>query len=1129
MRRSFLLLAVAAALVSSATAGAALQPVRRDFGELQIPRVRAGTVSIPALHKTGRVTVLVKLATPPLAAAFGRSLSATGAVHRLDVHSAASRAYLARLARLQARATVELRRAIPAATFGRQLRVILDALTVELPVKALPRLYRLGFVEKVYPSSRFSPTLDDSRGLIGATAFTNATGDTGQGVKIAIVDDGIDQTNAFFNPNGFTYPAGFPRGQTAYTTPKVIVARSYPGPGSGKPGQLPFDPKASFHATHVAGIAAGVAGTTAPAGPDHPEVKGLSGVAPRAYLGNYRVFNAPTPAGNSAFTPQIVAAFEDAVSDGMDVINFSGGGPMNDPANDALVEAVHNVVAAGVVPVISAGNDRDDFGLGSVGAPGSAPDSISVAAVSNTHVFGPALTVSQPAGVSPIPFNRGASPAAPSWAITNQTLVDVGTLVGTDGKPVDRFLCGPAANLDAPGSTLQPGSLDGMIALVSRGYCTFASKAERAKAAGAVGIVYVDNRPGEANGVPIKPVVPAGMIADADGARLRTAMAATGGRAIVRIAPGPLEMETGRGGTPTSFSSAGLTPFGHDLKPDVSAPGGSILSSTVTQTIGEPFAVFDGTSMAAPHVSGAAALLRERHPTWGSPQIKSALMTTAGPAWGDTNRTQEASVLLEGAGLINVGRADDPKIFTDPPSLSFHSLDVNHGSTSRPLLSTISDAGGGSGTWQVELEPQSATAGTEVDLPGSITILPGGDALLTAVARASASAPAGDDYGFIVLSRGDVTRRIPYEFSVERPGLESVPAVKLQPIQVGDTRTGTSKVNAYRWPAAPFGPPPSYTGPPTDENGAEQLYVAELAQPAVNMGVAVVVQTPGSLIDPFFLASKDENDVTGYTGTPVNVNSYLYSYLADVQAAGIQYPLQGQYYVSVDSGHDEFTGKSFAGKYILRAWLNDVTPPLAAMVTTTVAAGRPTIVARTIDLQAGVDPLSLVFAYGRVLVGAAAYDPVSGVAVFPLPASVPALQVGRTPTIFITGDFQEDKNVDQAGEITSILPNTTFVSTRLHVVNHPVVQWLFPLPGDCATARTRLVVVASATRRIRNVAFFARGKRVAKVTHGSAGLYAATWRTKGLKAGSYGLSAVVTDAAGKTSSANVGARICKKR
>src|SRR5207302_10030734 len=93
--------------------------------------------------------------------------------------------------------------------------------------------------------------------------------------------------------------------------------------------------------------------------------------------------------------------------DGMNVINFSGGGPEVDPLSDALVEAVRNVSNAGVVPVIAAGNDRDDWGLGSVGSPGTAPDAISVAAVSNSHVFGPSVTVTTsdaPAELKNIPF-----------------------------------------------------------------------------------------------------------------------------------------------------------------------------------------------------------------------------------------------------------------------------------------------------------------------------------------------------------------------------------------------------------------------------------------------------------------------------------------------------------------------------------------------------------------------------------------------------------------------------------------------------------------------------------------------------------------------------------------------------
>ena len=198
------------------------------------------------------------------------------------------------------------------------------------------------------------------------------------------------------------------------------------------------------------------------------------------------------------------------------------------------------------------------------------------------------------------------------------------------------------------------------------------------------------------------------------------------------------------------------------------------------------------------------------------------------------------------------------------------------------------------------------------------------------------------------------------------------------------------------------------------------------------------------------------------------------------------------------------------------------------MATTTVAAGRPTIVARTLDLQSGVDPLSLVIAYGRVLVGAVAYDPISGFAIFPLPASVPRLKAGKLALVFAAGDFQEDKNVDQAGDIETILPNTAFLSRSLRVVPRPTVQWLTPERNACLASREHLLVVAGSPRPTRSVRFSVDGKPVAIDRTETAGLYAAGWRTTKLARGLHRLRAMVTDAAGKRSTGIRTVKACKK-
>jgi minor extracellular serine protease Vpr len=1126
VRRTVLLIAIASALVGSASASASVIHLSRHFGDITIPRFRHGTIQVPSLATRGRVQVVATLGLPPLAQAYAGAFGYGFGRTQLDVATHSSQAYLARIDAAQRHAIAQLRRAIPSADVSYRYRVVLDGFAVSLPATQLPRLLRLGFLGHVYPSLAYRLELNKSPSIIGATQLAAATGASGAGIKIGVVDDGIDQTNQFFNPTGFSYPAGFPKGNTSFTTAKVIVARAFPGPGSGPNGSLPLDRDASFHGTHVAGIAAGDANTTAPPGRDHPAVSGLSGVAPRAWLGNYRVFNVPAPlvGGDFAETPQIVAAFESAVADGMNVINFSGGGPETDPANDAMIPTIRNVASAGVVPVIAAGNDRDDFGLGSVGSPGTAPDAITVAAVSNSHFFGRELTVVSPSlqGSSNLPFVPTPDGVPPSWADTPQTLVDVGRLKGIDGKTADRHLCGPAANANLLKPTLPANSLRGKIALVERGGCTFVSKAYRAVAAGAIGMIVSDNRPGDPNPIPLQLGFPMGMISDLDGQRLVTATASSGGVARITIGREQLEIETGRSGVITSFSSAGPTDFQHQLKPDVSAPGAQVLSSTLPEFAGSPFAVFDGTSMATPHIAGAAALLLQRHPGWTTKQVKSALMSTAAPAWGDTSRTTEAPVLEEGAGLAWLPSADKPLVFSDPQSLSFGELNLAAGATSKQLVLTVSDAGGGDGTWQVQLQSQAASTGASLDVSPTLLLAPGGSAILNVTAKAGTE--AGDDYGFLVLRRGSDVRRIPYDFYVTRPGLAGVTAAPLRTTQAGDTRKGQNRASVYRWPAAPFGLPASFTGAAMDDSGKEHLYVTTLAKPVVNFGVAVVAASANSLVEPWLLGAADENTVLGYAATPVNMNSIGIDYRADIGVAGAVYASPGRYYVSVDSRRDPFTHKSLDGSYVLRSWVNDLRPPKVTLLTTRVAAGRPTLAFRATDSQSGVDPYSALVGYANQLIGAAAYEPKSQTILVPLPSSASKLDAGTTNLLMLAADNQESKNVNTIGP--NALPNTAIKTTKLKVVDGPAITWISPTAGACAAKKEPLLVLASDTARISSVTFLDGARKVATVKRGTLDLFAADWKTAGLEHGRHVLHAVVTDRSGRKATAARTVRVC---
>jgi Subtilase family len=364
------------------------------------------------------VEVVVRLDAPGLAQATkeSRVLSASTKARRLDLRAPTSHSYLERLSASQESFEARLAREIPSARVYRRYRIVFNGLAVSLPAADLPRLARLA---EVYPGATYRRMLDRSVPMIGAPAFWAVPGvEAGAGMKIAILDDGIDQTHPFFSGAGFAAPAGFPKGQLGYTTGKVIVARAFPPAGLTWPaGRLPFDPELSSHATHVAGIAAGNAGTIGPAG-----VR-LAGVAPRAYLGNYKVLTVPTDQfGLNGNAPEIAAGIEAAVSDGMDVINLSLGQPQIEPTRDLVALAIAGAAAAGVPTVAAAGNEYGRFQLGTVGSPASAGAAIAVGSVT-TGRTGPAGAVSSFSSAGPAPISLALKPdiAAPGSEILSST------------------------------------------------------------------------------------------------------------------------------------------------------------------------------------------------------------------------------------------------------------------------------------------------------------------------------------------------------------------------------------------------------------------------------------------------------------------------------------------------------------------------------------------------------------------------------------------------------------------------------------------------------------------------------------------------------------------------------------
>ena len=451
------------------------------------------------------------------------------------------------------------------------------------------------------------------------------------------------------------------------------------------------------------------------------------------------------------------------------------------------------------------------------------------------------------------------------------------------------------------------------------------------------------------------------------------------------------------------FSSAGPTALSLRLKPDVSAPGVGILSS-----VPDGWASMSGTSMATPHVAGAAALLLERHPDWTVEQVKSALIGAADPARASAGATaQTAQPTRVGSGVVDLPRADRPLVLAFPASVSFGL--VRPGSAPTATV-TLADAGLGAGTWTVSVDAAIAPPGTGLSLPPTVEV-PGALVLSPVV---PATAPEGDLTGWVTLTRGTDVRRVPFWLRVARPALQGAVSTPLaRPgTFAGNNRGRPALVSTYRYPEVRAG-----AGVTTVLGGPEQLFRVTLTKSVANFGVVVTSRATGVRVEPRVVAAGDENRLTGYAGLPLNLNPYLAQFGEPVLAAGALRPLPGSYDVVFDS-----PGAAGAGAFTFRYWVNDVTRPTAALLTRRVRAGQALRV-RVSDVGSGVDARTIVATIGGEPRKSRLRDGI---------VSIPtkSLRRGKHALRLQVSDYQESRNTEN---VPPILPNTRILRATIVV------------------------------------------------------------------------------------------------
>src|SRR5579884_1666075 len=556
---------------------------------------------------------------------------------------------------------------------------VANTIFVRVPEGSTADLESLAGVKRVYAVQIRKPMLDHALPLEKVPDAWNQIGgmqNAGVGIKIGIIDTGIDVNHPAFNDPSLTVPPGFPLANQdsdlAYTNQKIIVARAY----TDTPRSAYNANDSMGHGTGVAMTAAGLA-TAGPYGT-------ITGVAPKAFLGNYKVF---PDGGQGASDDVILQAIDDAIADGMDVINLSLGiTPSPRPQDDPLVLAIEGATAAGVIVTIAAGNDGSD--PGSVASPGTAPDAITVGSSDNDRLFAGTVT---PDGGDALPAIPGSGPS-PTFPLT-ASLVDVTNLDPTG------LACGP----------LPAGSLSGAIALILRGTCTFETKIDNAQQAGAVAVVIYTYSlsPDPITMAAGAATLPAIMVGYDDGSALKQRADAGALNVTLNFALQPLWRNPAR---ISSYSAAGpntdLT-----IKPDLLAIGSTISNAAPLSQGG--YVVESGTSFSSPMLAGAAALLKAARPGLTFGEYRSLLIDSASPFAGGS------SVQQTGTGLLNMLSAVTNTVTALPVSISF-----GQGGTTvnRTAVLALTNIGSAADTLSITVSPIKGIGSAPTVTPNPVQI-----------------------------------------------------------------------------------------------------------------------------------------------------------------------------------------------------------------------------------------------------------------------------------------------------------------------------------------------------------------------------------------------------------------------